>query len=345
MASLHPRPNSSSWPNIELEYVLSCPVCRSKSRSILYQDLVDDVYLVAPGKWTLYRCSLCHSAYLSPRPKPFYISKAYLNYYTHSSETKHRKRTKSNPLISLRHSIANGYANQRYGTSYQPASFLGEFLGKLVPRIFQIIDIRHRFLPKPTQGDRILDVGCGNGSFLSIASDAGWQVTGLDPDNSAVLAARKSGLNIYLGHIDELSHMSSCFDVITLSHVIEHVHDPSYLLSSLHRLLKDGGLLYLETPNIESCGHKLFGRNWRGIEAPRHLVLFNPRSLAQLLSVHGFDSIKTIRNTSVFSYMYLASCRIAGRQVSIIDRFLLPLKRPNDNALEFITLIAKKKSL
>ncbi len=136
--------------------------------------------------------------------------------------------------------------------------------------------------------------------------------------------------------------------------MIEHVHSPLKVMTSVHRLLKPGGVVYVETPNIDSCGAKFFGANWRGLETPRHLLLFNPDSLQKILAEIGFDHIDLKRHTSVMKVMYLSSLRmVQGKSPYESDFVRLPimeslrikkpsLKRKN---LEFITLTAIKRRL
>jgi SAM-dependent methyltransferase len=100
-------------------------------------------------------------------------------------------------------------------------------------------------------------------------------------------------LNVLQGGIEQFNNDESLFDVITLSHVIEHLHDPVKVLKACHRLLKPTGRLWLETPNIDSLGHRQYMENWRGLEPPRHLVLFNRQSLAQALLGTGFARIES----------------------------------------------------
>jgi 2-polyprenyl-3-methyl-5-hydroxy-6-metoxy-1,4-benzoquinol methylase len=103
---------------------------------------------------------------------------------------------------------------------------------------------------------------------------------------------------VIAGGIDALDGQAAIFDVITLSHVIEHVHDVGGTLRACHRLLKPGGRLWLETPNVAALGHKVFGVNWRGLEAPRHLVLFSAPALKQLLQDAGFVDHKELLSPS-----------------------------------------------
>ncbi len=95
-----------------------------------------------------------------------------------------------------------------------------------------------------------------------------------------------------MGGIELFHDQSQLFDLITLSHVIEHVHYPIDLLRACHRLLKPGGVLWLETPNIKSYGHRFYGRFWRGLEPPRHLVIFSPSGLFSILNDTGFVNIE-----------------------------------------------------
>ncbi|MCK5664178.1 MAG: methyltransferase domain-containing protein, partial [Thiotrichaceae bacterium] len=73
---------------------------------------------------------------------------------------------------------------------------------------------------------------------------------------------RQKGLDVRMGGVEVLDPSVEKFDVITLSHVIEHVHQPVEVLKYCYSLLKPDGFLWLETPNIESEGYRLFGANW-----------------------------------------------------------------------------------
>jgi len=139
---------------------------------------------------------------------------------------------------------------------------------------------------------RLLDVGCGNGAFLSFAIDAGWNAVGVDADPLAVAAARSRGLTVHAVNAQSLPFESGCFDVVTVSHVLEHVHEPRSLLKECLRVLVPGGQLWLETPNVASAGHKVFGRAWRGLEPPRHLTIYSRKALASMIEEAGFERIR-----------------------------------------------------
>ena len=278
-----------SWGADGLETVGSCPACMSGERSLMHESLVDGAFRCAPGTWTMYECSNCGVGYLDPRPTPETIGRAYANYFTHEPSLDY---SELGTLGRLRRRLANGYRHARYGTIDTPSSRLGLAVAALMPNARASIDAGMRHLPKPAPGDRLLDLGCGNGEFLSRAQSAGWDVVGVDFDGEAVSAAKSRGLDVRLGGVDVLDPRVERFHVITMSHVIEHVHDPRGVIEACHALLRADGFVWIETPNIASRGHELYGSSWRGLEAPRHLVIFNHEALRQTLSNAGFVRIE-----------------------------------------------------
>lgn len=122
----------------------------------------------------------------------------------------------------------------------------------------------------------------------------------MDPDPVTVESARVAGFDVHQGGVDALADEPASFDVITMNHVVEHAHCPRTLLRHAYHLLKPGGTLYLETPNIDAFGHVRFREHWRGLEPPRHLVIFNWSSLDALLEQEGFSERKRITQYSVY---------------------------------------------
>lgn len=280
------------WPAEDLEAVPKCPVCGNSERSLLHPGLTDRVFQVADGSWDLYRCATCQSAYLDPRPTQQSIGRAYSSYYTHDAED-HPIVRRMGRVRTLLHDWINGYENRRYDVQRPFASPVGRWLLPLLPSLRAAADTECRHLPRlPKGGGRLLDVGCGNGGFLMLAQQAGWQVEGLDFDEGAVSTARSRGLAVRCGGIEVLDWRGECFDVITICHAIEHVHDPASVLRRLHSLLKPGGSLWLDTHNFGSIDAARFGPAWRDLDPPRHLVLFNPESLRRCLAEAGFGSIR-----------------------------------------------------
>ena len=302
-------PPSGAWPLDGLESVPLCPVCGSQRRSKLYEGLQDRTFFCAPGKWTLQRCLDCSSAFLDPRPNLATISEAYRVYYTHS-------RVSSEPKVPtglrrrFRLALRNGYLNARYGHHFAPSSALGPVLYSSSRR--RDADRWVRNLNFPKVQPRLLDLGCGNGQFLVEMRAGGWEVYGLDPDARAVEACQKVGLRVQLGMLAEGSFSPGYFAAITLNHVVEHLHDPVTTLQLCHKFLRPGGTIWIATPNLQALGHMRFGRDWRGLEPPRHLVLFTPPSLKTTLKNACFITCSDPLPTNSAKWMFRASDAIAN---------------------------------
>lgn len=307
--STTPTGSLIDWPINGIESVDSCPACSSRAYRILHGRLRDRIFFCAPGEWTLNECLGCGSAFLGSRPTPETIQLAYQYYYTHQ-QSERLPAENLHGMRWLQRVLANGYKNWRFRTNLQPSSVLGVPLAFLMPTNRAILNRQFRHLPHLNTGGCLLDVGFGDGSFLENAKSVGWDVVGIDPDIETVKNARQRGLNVYHGSLETLIGIKNKFDVVTMSHVLEHMHDPIESLRACHRLLKPGGQLWLETPNIRALGHSRFQENWRGLEPPRHLVIFNSESLRNALIEVGFTEIKDLPQPSPCDGIYAQSHRI-----------------------------------
>ena len=296
------------WPTDQLEVLGQCPVCGSNSREILHADLVDNTFFCAPGIWKMFSCKTCFSAYLDPRPTPLSIGLAYTRYYTHDQGDEKFDYVNLGLVRRIRRQLVNGYTNWRFGTKAEPSHPLGILAAFLVPGMRAQLATEYRNLPKKSpKGSKVLDIGCGDAAFLELARNCGWEVVGVDPDPRAVVVAQARGLDVRQGGVEIFNEQAEVFDIITLNNVVEHLHDPGAVLGACHRLLKPGGHIWLDTPNIDSPGHRFFGANWRGLETPRHLVLFNHTSLVRLLMNAGFQKLKIMPHRNVYQGMFRMS--------------------------------------
>lgn len=315
---------AGSWPEDGMERVERCPICGSLRRTVLYEGLTDRVFFCAPGTWTLRRCGECRSAYLDPRPTRDTIGLAYTRYFTHASDGRVSIQGLSR-MARLRRAVGNGYLNRRYGTDFRPASRLGWLVAAVARGKRAQLVALSRNLPTPWPGAAVLDVGCGNGDFLDFARRAGWRTMGVDPDVRAVETARSRGLEVQAGEIDVLAGAGATFDVVTLSHVIEHLHEPLQMLRACHQLLNPGGCLWLETPNLDSLGHQVYGPSWRGLEPPRHLVLFTWNSLSRVLEAAGFARVEPQPHHPFTTRIFAASEAIASGRDPYREAWLSPV--------------------
>ena len=133
----------------------------------------------------------------------------------------------------------------------------------------------------------LLDVGAGTGAFLHHMKEQGWQVDGLEPDPAArERAASQYQLNLLPPeHLWQLPEGS--MDIITLWHVLEHVHRLQDYMQQLKKLLKPRGHLLIAVPNYTSRDAAKYGAAWAAYDVPRHLYHFSPEAMKQLIQKHG----------------------------------------------------------
>ena len=132
----------------------------------------------------------------------------------------------------------------------------------------------------------ILDVGCGiGGRILKMRSDGFRNLTGIDPYIEGDIAY-DCGVNVYKRH---LCDMDDEFDFIMLNHTFEHMEDPFAVMRDLHRLLKPGGYVLVRIPVAGSYAWRTYGVHWVQLDAPRHVFLHTPQSIAVLASQSGFN--------------------------------------------------------
>jgi SAM-dependent methyltransferase len=139
-------------------------------------------------------------------------------------------------------------------------------------------------------GKRLLDVGAAYGLFLKAARDAGWDASGVEiaPD-CALEAARLSGASVACGDFCKVP-LAGPYDVIVMLDVIEHFRDPAASVRRAFELLSPGGLLVIETGNLDAPWARLLGNRWYFLDPPQHLFYFSEQGLKALLDRSGFTS-------------------------------------------------------
>lgn len=140
---------------------------------------------------------------------------------------------------------------------------------------------------------RVLDIGCGSGRFLRALRSEGWEVAGLElNDDTATSARRVHGLDVKIS-LDTFQENS--FDLITLTHVLEHLRDPRLTLADCGRMLKRGGVIAVAVPNIDSWQARLTREHWFHLDLPRHLWHFSEKWISCTLRDLGFEQVAVRR--------------------------------------------------
>lgn len=282
MDSINLQKIDQLWPDDCLEFVHNCPYCGADNRILAHKDVQDWSFYCAAGKWTYWECSDCNTLYMDPRPTKASIGAAYEVYYTHD------KSIKDKFISGIKQRLRNLCFYAWYNLELTPRYKLNRFFYPLLSSLKNsgaepFIPICLHALPKGT----LLDVGCGSGELLAVAKQLGWDAQGIELDPKAVRTARLFGHKVTEGTYDLLEHYKDEFDCVICSHVLEHIHEPLELLKLLSKVLKSGGTLLLAVPNSKSFVRSIMKENWRGLEAPRHLVIPTIGALVTALNGYG----------------------------------------------------------
>jgi 2-polyprenyl-3-methyl-5-hydroxy-6-metoxy-1,4-benzoquinol methylase len=246
----------------ELQLVeTDCALCGSSVADVCARG-EDFEYGTASNEFTFVRCRECRHVYLNPRPRVEDLDVIYpSNYYSFLGT--------QNPVVAKA---------QRKWESGKVALYR-EWIGD-----------GHK---------RILDVGCGDGRFLTLLrdfGDPGWEGVGLEFDARAIAQCREQGFEAHAARVEDFAEdpaQRGRFDAVVMLQLIEHVEDPALLCERVHQLLKPGGIFVIETPNLAGLDHRLFeGRHWGHYHFPRHWHLFSQASLRRMLEDRGFEVVR-----------------------------------------------------
>lgn len=251
----------------------TCPICSAAARyDSSGRDLMFDHY----ARYDYFNCTDCGSIFLHPMPDLETIGSFYPAHYS-VFDGESPIRTIS-PLKQAILCLKHGYTHLEPPLPYRLlATLLSPFYRLATPD----------YIPNAT----LLDVGCGNGRYLSTMRALGWKVQGVELSENGVKVCQASGLPVHHGDLASAAFPDASFELITVRHVIEHVPDPRAFMAELARILMPGGRLIIETPNSNALGRKWLGANWFANEVPRHLILFNEKNINKLAHSHGLSRI------------------------------------------------------
>jgi len=258
-----------------------CPLCGSSSRHRVHAGAAD-VYLGHAGRFDIVECDECAARYIDPRP----VGDTLAAYYGDTDQ-----RAYPNHLVGVDLELPpagvrellvaeRGYpAQSDAAPAVDPSGSARAWLDD---------DIRtHRILPWEGEG-KLLDVGCGSGSYLATMQALGWNVTGVDLfADLAEQVSETLGVPCHAGALPDVGLQPGSFDVITFWHVVEHLPDPGTVLRHAVSLLRPGGVLAVGVPVYDCREEQMFGGSWLGYDVPRHLFTFSRARLASFLEEQG----------------------------------------------------------
>lgn len=293
----------------------SCPVCGAAgiSKVITAKDNT-----VSYEDFDIFHCSNCQLRFTQNVPDALSISKYYKseNYISHSNTSK-------------------GLVNRLY---------------KLVRNIS---NRQKRNLIEKTTGlkhGNLLDIGSGTGYFAAEMQKANWEISGLEPDADARVIAQELN-SVVLASTENLYQLpAKKFDVITLWHVLEHVHELKNYIKQFKLLLKEKGFLFVAVPNYKSLDAEIYKEHWAAYDVPRHLYHFSPNAMKRLMEDEGFE-IKEMKPMWFDSfYVSLLSSKYKNESTNWVGAIITALRsnmkamRDNSKCSSVIYIISPKKS-
>lgn len=252
---------------------MACPLCSSPRRGPVVA--VKERLLGTGQTFTVVRCLGCGLFRTDPRPTKADIGRYYPEHYGPYRPVGVVPAPWLRP--GLKGTIRRWTLTAQYG--YRLANLEG-FPAGLIRAVTRPLTGRYLAFPPFRPGGRLLEVGCATGERLALLRSLGWDVQGVEISRQACREAKaRHGLEVFRGELEEACVPEASLDAVVMSHLIEHVGDPVATLREVRRILRPGGVVLMETPNGGSLERRVFGGYWYGWEIPRHLFLFDARTL------------------------------------------------------------------
>jgi SAM-dependent methyltransferase len=302
-----------------------CPLCGADDEQFLF--MARDRLHGIEGEFREVRCRACGLIYLNPRPDAGELARFYPPDYFARGEG-------AAPPHRLKHRIRDLVLRLHYG--YPPGGTRLARWAALPLLVFFKAD-RRNALVIPFQGEgRFLDVGCGSGKMLAFMQDRGWTVAGVEIDPE--LAGRLD-VPVHCGDLVTCEFADHSFDVVLMSHVLEHLPHPVPTLKRARDLLATDGRLYLRLPDAGGFAARRFRERWFGLDAPRHLCTYTRTTASGLLEKAGFclEYVKQDRNSSSLKNTFLFLRREGAHLLPLVAG-IKPLMR----AVELAVILANR---
>ncbi len=212
-------------------------------------------YDIFNDKFFINKCKSCDAFFLAPKPTSEQLARAYDESYYGSGDEKFKEGMIEKMLDYFRMKRAKTVSN---------------YIGRK---------------------GKVLDIGCGNGKFLSFVKNEGnIEIFGIEMEgNSAKRAEKIPGIHLKKGFLEKNDFASESLDAITLFHVFEHLSEPKQTVEIISKILKKGGILMMSFPNIDSFQSRIFKGKWLHLDPPRHLFFFSPDDFKNEMKKFGFE--------------------------------------------------------
>ncbi|HMI84735.1 MAG TPA: class I SAM-dependent methyltransferase [Polyangiaceae bacterium] len=254
---------------------IACPLCGAEDERLVF--LACDTMFNQVGRYRHVACARCSMRYVNPRPTMAALARHYPEEYL-------------------------CYTNLEREHWLLKWAFARLQRDQAKRRVRQIEQVAGRI----AASTRALDVGCGRGELVaSLKRHRGCDVTGLDINVAVVERVRRElAVDVHHGTLCGANYSECSFDLLTMTEYLEHEAEPRRVIDEAWRVLKPGGILAIEVPDVSGPMGRLFGAEWWQVDAPRHLTFFSPATLTRMLESAGFEVLKVRRYGLVMSFGY-----------------------------------------
>jgi SAM-dependent methyltransferase len=244
---------SIGTPNKRRMSSIYCSICQKETSHVVFFEGGRDWEYGVPGEYRQEQCESCGLVTMVPMPSPAEVLTFYPStYHGYQSATSALTRWLIERNLRQR---ADGY-RKLIGTT-----------------------------------GTILDVGAADGAHFDVwKTEGSWEFVGFEFNDEIAADARAHGRNVATATMETFDAQGKQFDLIIMNHLLEHVPDPLDTARRAFALLKPGGWLVGEVPNLRSLDRWIAGRYWGGCHWPRHLQQFTPSTMRRMLTTVGFES-------------------------------------------------------
>lgn len=301
-----------------MKYV-DCPICKADKTKVFWTGK-SNLYK-SGDSFTLVQCATCKLVYMNPRPENSDVDHIYSESYI--------------PFKPDRKDFS-------YNAFYKLLSRIKHISYKKISSNQPVTD----------EYKKVLDIGCGDGSWLEMQRKAHpkWDFWGQDVSKIACKQVGGRGFRIICKPLQEAELPNNFFDLVYMSHVLEHLPEPISDLKKIKRIIKNNGRIVIHIPNIDSVSAKIFKGYWYGLQLPLHFFHFSPKTASLILEKSGLEveKIEHYSNPKLF----LKSLQILlNKKENSMDPLLWNILRPFGflekklKKSSVITIHAKPKTL
>lgn len=272
-----------------MEILDCCPICGHKE-SMHFLMCID--YTVSKKNFDIVSCKSCGFYFTNPRPEAKDIGRYYQSedYISHSNSKK--------GLFNKLYQMVRNYT------------------------IAQKLSLINKHVSRGT----ILDIGCGTGEFLNYCKQKNWETFGIEPGLEARNFAEKN-YKLTVGTEEQIKEIAdNSKDVITMWHVLEHVHQLNDRVMELKRIIKPNGVVIIAVPNCSSYDAIYYKEHWAAYDLPRHLYHFTPKNIIELFQKHGFKNIEIHPMKFDSFYVSMLSEKYKNGKINYLSSILMGLK-------------------